>query len=158
MDEMMSPMPAMTSEGGTLEEERRAVASFKKVALMILGTAMQRYGEKLTDEQEVLTMAADIIIDTLCAESALLRALDARGRGLANAELHLDAARAVVSEASGCIELSARRGLAAMGEGDVLRTQLAALRRLLKLTPANTIAIRRRLADETVARGGYIFG
>ena len=28
--------------------------AFKKVALMVLGTAMQTYGEKLTDEQEVL--------------------------------------------------------------------------------------------------------
>jgi hypothetical protein len=33
----------------------RAVDAFKKVALMVLGTAMQTYGEKLTDEQEVLS-------------------------------------------------------------------------------------------------------
>jgi alkylation response protein AidB-like acyl-CoA dehydrogenase len=158
MDELMSPTAAMPATGaGLLDEERRAVASLKKVALMILGTAMQRYGEKLTDEQEVLTVAADIIIDVFSAESALLRALDAKERALANADLQLDAARAIVSEASGRIELEARRGLAAMAEGDMLRTQLAALRRLLKLTPVNTVAIRRRLADETVSRGGYIF-
>jgi alkylation response protein AidB-like acyl-CoA dehydrogenase len=158
MDELMSPSPAMpTSGGGPLDDERRTVESFKKVALMILGTAMQRYGEKLSDEQEVLTVAADVIIDVLCAESAVLRALDAKQRGLTNADLQVEAARAIVSEAGGSIELAARRGLAAMGEGDVLRTQLAALRRLLKLTPVNTIAIRRRLADETVSRGGYIF-
>lgn len=134
------------------------MTSFKKVALMILGTAMQRYGEKLTDEQEVLMVAADLIIDAFGAESALLRALDAKERGLANADLHLEVARAVVSEAGGRIEIAARQGLAAMAEGDVLRTHLAALRRLLKLTPVNTVAIRRRLADKTVARGGYIFG
>ena len=158
MDELMSPTAAMPAAGaGLLDEERRAVASLKKVALMILGTAMQRYGEKLTDEQEVLTVAADIIIDVFSAESALLRALDAKERALANADLQLDAARAIVSEASGRIELEARRGLAAMAEGDMLRTQLAALRRLLKLTPVNTVAIRRRLADETVSRSGYIF-
>jgi alkylation response protein AidB-like acyl-CoA dehydrogenase len=158
MDELMSPAAVPTTGTGLLEEERRTVASFKKVALMILGTAMQRYGEKLTDEQEVLTVAADIIIDVFGAESALLRALDAKERELANADLQLDTARAIVSEAGGRIELAARRGLATMAEGDVLRTQLAALRRLLKLTPINTVAIRRRLADETVARGGYIFG
>lgn len=158
MDELMSPAAAPTTGTGVLEEERRAVASFKKVALMILGTAMQRYGEKLTDEQEVLTVAADIIIDVFGAESALLRALDAKERELANADLQVDTARAVVSEAGGRIELAARLGLATMAEGDVLRTQLAALRRLLKLMPINTVAIRRRLADETVARGAYIFG
>jgi alkylation response protein AidB-like acyl-CoA dehydrogenase len=159
MDELMSPTPAMaTSGGGPLEEEVRAVASFKKIALMILGSAMQKYGEKLTDEQEVLTVAADILIETYCAESAVLRAMDARQRRLANADLHVDAARGFVSEAGGRIELAARQGLAAMVEGDMLRTQLAALRRLLKLTPINTVAIRRRLADETVSRGVYIFG
>jgi alkylation response protein AidB-like acyl-CoA dehydrogenase len=158
MDELLSPAAAPTTGTGLLEEERRAVASFKKVALMILGTAMQRYGEKLTDEQEVLMVAADIIIDVFGAESALLRALDAKERELANADLQLDTARAIVSEAGGRIELAARRGLATMAEGDVLRTQLAVLRRLLKLTPINTVGIRRRLADETVARGGYIFG
>jgi alkylation response protein AidB-like acyl-CoA dehydrogenase len=158
MDELMSPsMPGATSGGGLLDEERKAVSSFKKVALMILGSAMQKYGEKLTDEQEVLTVAADIVIDVFCAESALLRALDAKERGLASADLQIDAARAFVSEAGGRIEMAARRGLAAMAEGDMLRTQLAALRRLLKQTPVNTVAIRRRLADETVARGGYVF-
>jgi alkylation response protein AidB-like acyl-CoA dehydrogenase len=159
MDELMSPSAAVPTGGtGLLDEERRAVASFKKVALMVLGTAMQRYGDKLSDEQEVLTVAADIIIDVFGAESALLRALDAQERELANRDLQLDAARAIVSEAGGRIELAARRGLAAMAEGDVLRTQMAALRRLLKLTPVNTVAIRRRLSDEAVARGGYIFG
>jgi hypothetical protein len=44
-----------------------------------------------------------------------------------------------------------------MLEGDTLRTTLAGLRRLFKLMPANTTAMRRRLADEAVARGGYIF-
>ena len=50
------------------------MAAFKKVALMVLGTAMQTYGQKLNDEQEVLGYAADIMIDTYAAESAVLRA------------------------------------------------------------------------------------
>jgi alkylation response protein AidB-like acyl-CoA dehydrogenase len=158
LDELMSPSVALPVTGsGVLEDEQRAVSSFKKVALMLLGTAMQRYGEKLTDEQEVLTAAADVVIDVFQAESALLRALDAKQRSLGNADLHLDAARAVVNEAGGRIELNARRALASMAEGDTLRVQLAALRRLLKLSPVDTIAIRRRLADQTVQRGGYIF-
>ena len=87
----------------------------------------------------------------------MLRAQDASASGVANVDLHIDAARVSVSEAAGRIELSARSCLAAMTEGDVLRTQLAALRRLLKVTPANTVVMRRRLADATVAKGGYIF-
>ena len=55
------------------------------------------------------------------------------------------------------IDGCARQALAAMTDGDTLRTMLAALRRLSKVTPVNTVALRRRLADEAVARGGYIF-
>jgi hypothetical protein len=44
-----------------------------------------------------------------------------------------------------------------MADGDTLRTVLAALRRLSKLTPVNSVVLRRRLADEAVARGGYPF-
>jgi hypothetical protein len=43
-----------------------------------------------------------------------------------------------------------------MAEGDTLRTLLAALRRILKFTPINTVALRRTLADAVTARGGYI--
>src|SRR5260370_29206357 len=74
MDETMAP-PAMEKSGdGPLDAERRAVAAMKKVALMVLGTAMQTYGEKLADEQEVLLAAADIITGVYASESALLRA------------------------------------------------------------------------------------
>ena len=124
---------------------------------MVAGTAMQTYGTKLEQEQEVLSFLADILIDTYASESAVLRAQSAAGSKLSNAELHQDAARVSVNESAGRIELAARNALAAMADGDVLRTQLAALRRLLKITPANTVVMRRRLADAAVAKGGYIF-
>jgi hypothetical protein len=123
----------------------------KKVALMVLGTAMQTYGEKLADEQEVLLAAADITIDTFASESALLRALQA------GSDLHQAAARVYINDAAGRIEASAKTALAAMAEGDTLRTLLAALRRLLKVTPINTVVLRRQLADATVERRTYPF-
>ena len=131
--------------------------SLKKVALMIAGIAMQTYMQKLTDEQEVLMHLADIMIDVYSAESAALRAGAAAHRQTARAVLQVDAARVFVNDAAMRIDASARQALAAMVDGDTLRTMLAALRRLLKATPINTTALRRRLADETVTRGGYIF-
>ena len=86
-----------------------------------------------------------------------MRAQAAVSGRLPLASLHADAARVVVNDAAMRIDASARQALAAMAEGDTLRTTLAALRRLLKVTPVNTVALRRRIADETVARGGYIF-
>ena len=157
-DEIMSPSMSMPEESdGVLVDEMRACGAYKKVVLMIAGTAMQTYGTKIESEQEVLSYLADILIDTYASESAVLRAQDAAATKQSAVELHIDAARVYVSEAGGRIELAARNCLAAMAEGDVLRTQLAALRRLLKVTPGNTVMMRRRLADATVARGAYLF-
>jgi alkylation response protein AidB-like acyl-CoA dehydrogenase len=125
---------------------------------MVLGVAMQTFGQKLTDEQEVLMHTADILMDIYAAESAVLRAEAAAARKGPKADLHLDAARVFVSDAALRIEASAKQALAATVDGDTLRTMLAALRRLLKVTPINTVVPRRRLADETVARGAYPFG
>jgi alkylation response protein AidB-like acyl-CoA dehydrogenase len=154
-DELLGP-PSMPSEDeGVLADERRAVDAFKKTALMVFGLAMQTYGQKLTDEQEVLMHLADIAIDVYSAESATLRAQSSTARKTPRASLQVDAARVFVNDAAMRIETSARQALAAMVEGDTLRTMLAALRRVMKITPINATALRRRLADETVSRGGY---
>jgi alkylation response protein AidB-like acyl-CoA dehydrogenase len=157
-DELLGPpsVPSMTDEG-VLADEKRAVEAFKKTALMVFGLAMQTFGTKLTDEQEVLMHMADIVMDVYSAESAVLRAQAAAAQRVPRASLHEDAARVFVNDAAMRIDASARQALAATVEGDTLRAMLAALRRLLKVTPINTVAARRRLADETVARGGYIF-
>ena len=44
-----------------------------------------------------------------------------------------------------------------MSEGDTLRTLLAALRRLLKVAPVNTVALRRQIADVAVDKRAYPF-
>ena len=157
-DEVLSPSVGGGSfaEQGVLDEEMRAIAALKKVALMVIGTALQTYGEKLTDEQEVVSYAADILIDIYAAESAALRARETSSSRHAHADLHVQAARVFVNDAAQRVEAAARSALAAMADGDTLRTLLAALRRILKTSPANTVAMRRALADAVVARGGYI--
>ena len=154
-DELLGPPSMPSSDDGVLADERRAVEAFKKTALMVFGLAMQTFGQKLTDEQEVLMHLADITIDVFSAESAMLRAQAAAEGKAQRSGLHTDAARVFVSDAGMRIETSARQALAAMVDGDTLRTMLAALRRLLKVTPVNTVGARRRLADATVEHGGY---
>jgi alkylation response protein AidB-like acyl-CoA dehydrogenase len=158
-DELLGP-PSMASDGdagGVLNNELRAIASFKKTSLMVFGLAMQTFGTKLTDEQEVLMHMADIAMDVYSAESAVLRAQAASNAKAQRASLHVDAARVFVNDAALRIDASARQALAAIVDGDTLRTMLAALRRLLKVTPINTVVARRRLAEETVTRGAYPF-
>jgi alkylation response protein AidB-like acyl-CoA dehydrogenase len=157
-DELMGPPAMAGADDSPFGEERRAIQAFKKAALMVCGTAMQTYGAKLSEQQEVLMHLADMLIDVFSAESAVLRAAAASAQQVNRASLHADAARVFVNDAAMRVDASARQALAAMVEGDTLRTLLAALRRLIKVAPINTAALRRRLADETVARGGYIFG
>jgi alkylation response protein AidB-like acyl-CoA dehydrogenase len=148
-DELLTPMPLGPAGDGPFENERRTVAALKKVALMVLGTAMQTYKDALADEQELLTLAADIIIDVYAADSVVLRAAQSGNARQA------DAAVVFTSDAAGRVELAARQALSAMAEGDTLRTLHAALRRLLKPAPVNTVALRRRVADAVTEVKGY---
>jgi alkylation response protein AidB-like acyl-CoA dehydrogenase len=156
-DELLGPPQPADPDDSPLAAERRAIATFKKTALMVLGLAMQTYGEGLADEQEVVMHGADILIDVFSAESATLRAEAASQANGPLASLHADAARVFVNDAAMRVEASARQALAAMVDGDTLRTMLAALRRLSKVAPINTVVLRRRLADAAVAQGGYFF-
>jgi hypothetical protein len=153
-DLLVAPSFRDGGEDGPFADERRAVESFKNVAVMLLGLAMQRYGEAIADEQEVLLSIADVVMAAACAESALLRAMAAPA---GSAGLHADAAAVFINDAASGVEASAKLVLAAAAEGDTLRNYLAALRRVLKTTPIDTVRRCRRLADETTRRGGYIF-
>jgi alkylation response protein AidB-like acyl-CoA dehydrogenase len=151
-EEILTPSLSEPPSDEPLDNERRTVAAMKKVALMILGTAMQTYGDKLTDQQEVLTLTADVIIDVFAAESVLLRASQA---GRLQPDLRIAAAEVHITDAAARVEIAARSALAAMAEGDTLRTLLAALRRVLKTTPVNTVARRRQIVDAIVERKAY---
>ena len=155
-DEMLSPSSPATPGEDDLQMALQTVASFKRTALAVLGTAMQTYGEKLSEEQEVLSYAADVLIEVYAAESAVLRALASRARGDGRAALHAAAAQIVVHDGAQRVEMAARSALGGMAEGDTLRTLLAALRRMLKPQPVNTITLRRQLAEAVTAGGGYI--
>ena len=156
-DELLGPPALPAGDDAPLADERRAVESCKKASLMVLGLAMQTYREKLPEQQEVLLHLADMIIDSYAAESALLRASAAATANRTGAALQADATRVFVNDAAMRIEVSAKQALAAMLDGDTLRTMVAALKRLFRQMPINTAALRRTLADEAVARGAYPF-
>jgi alkylation response protein AidB-like acyl-CoA dehydrogenase len=153
-DEIMAPS-LETPGDDLLEAEQFVVRGFKKVGLMLLGTAMQTYGDKVSDEQEIVSLTSDVLIDTFAADSAVLRALQSHAARHPTAALQADTAQLFVSDAALRIEAAARQALAGMADGDTLRVLLAALRRLLKVAPVNTITIRRRIADAAVEKGGY---
>ncbi len=149
-DELLSP-PLDAPGDGPLDGARKAVTGMKKAALMVLGTAMQTYGNGLADQQEVLTRCADVIMDVYASESVLLRAAADGGA------LHRAVAQVFVNDAAGRVEIAARDALAAMAEGDMLRVLTAALKRLMKVAPVNTIVLRRTIEAALAERRGYPF-
>jgi alkylation response protein AidB-like acyl-CoA dehydrogenase len=159
LDELTSGPPVEAPDEGFLAAEARMLAGAKKVALMCLGTAVQKLGEALKDEQEVLGHFADIAMATYALESALLRTKKrAAARGDDATRLQEAAVRCYAQDAMDEIEASARKLLAAVEEGDALRTLLAALKRFTKREVCNTVALRRQVADAAIEKVGYPLG
>jgi butyryl-CoA dehydrogenase len=109
--------------------------------------------QALPDQQEVMGAIADMIIEVFAMESAILRAEKIATKG--SAEISVAMARIYASVAMEKIELAARKIVATVAEGDMLRTQLAILRRLARHDPADTILLRRQVAQHLIRAGKY---
>jgi len=159
MDEILSPsMPSFDTDESLLANELKLMQNAKKVALMTLGTAAQKYMMGLADEQEVLLGVADIIMDTYAMESAILRTQKmAASQSEDTLARYVDMTRVFCNDAVERIETQAKNTLAAMAEGDELRTLLAALRRFTKMTPMNTVAARQRIANAMIEANKYVY-
>jgi hypothetical protein len=100
---------------------------------------------------------ANMVIETYAMESAVLRAQKLAARnGEAGATLAVAMTRVYTSGAMEKIESAARLVIAACAEGDMLRSQLAILRRLCKYELFNTLALRRTIAQRVIEMGKYM--
>ncbi|HEY4379350.1 MAG TPA: acyl-CoA dehydrogenase family protein [Acidobacteriaceae bacterium] len=156
MDEVMAGPVAKDDREGPLAAEFDLLAAAKKLTLFAAGVATQKYNTALADEQEIMAALADCITEVFTMESALLRAqkIAAKGPG-GSSSIAVTLARLYTAKAIDTIELAARKVVAAAAEGDMLRTQMAILRRLAKHDPADTIALRREVAAHVVKSGKY---
>jgi alkylation response protein AidB-like acyl-CoA dehydrogenase len=156
MDEVLSGPSAGEDLAGSLAEERKLVMSAKKLGLFVAGAATQKYMQTIQDQQEVMGAIADMVIETYAMESAVLRAQKIAERNGENAaSLPIAMTRVYLSQAMEKIEAAAKKVIAAVADGDMLRTQLAILRRLAKHEPVNTIELRQQIAQKVIERGKY---
>ena len=156
MDEVLSGPSVGEEFEGPLAEERKLVVSAKKLGLFVAGAATQKYMQAIQDQQEVMGAIADMVIETYAMESAVLRAQKIADRNGENAaSLPIAMTRVYLSQAMEKIEAAARKVIAAVADGDMLRTQLAILRRLAKHEPFNTIELRQQIAQKVIERGKY---
>lgn len=149
----MSPLDE-GSNNDELATAQKLLVNAKKLVLFISGVAFQKYGEKLGDEQEVVANISDMIIDVYLGESALLRTQKNRKLNGGSSAM-TDLTMVFINDAVGRMESQAKSALAATSEGDELRAQLGMVRRLLRWSPLNAVALRRRIAKRLCEVGSF---
>src|SRR4051812_47012152 len=157
MDEVLAG-PSMTDPlEGPLAAERTLVINAKKIALFVAGAASQKYMMALPDQQEVMGAIADMIIEGFAMESAVLRTQKlTAANGEASAKLATAMTNVYLNDSFNKLEACAKKVIAAIAEGDMLRTQMAILRRGAKHEPVNVIALRQTIADRVLEAGKYV--
>ncbi len=159
MDEVLSGPSIGEEIEGPLAAERKVLANAKKLGLFVAGAATQKYMQAIQDQQEILGAIADMVMEVYAMESAILRTQKlVEAKGEAGTSLPLAMTRVYVAQAMDKIEAAARKVIAAVADGDMLRTQVAILRRLAKYEPFNTIAARQAVAQRVIEAGKYTLG
>jgi alkylation response protein AidB-like acyl-CoA dehydrogenase len=157
-DEILAGPSFEEAPEGVLAEEARVVANAKKIFIQAAGGAVQKFREKLADEQELIGALSNIVMEIYAMESSLLRALKAAAeKGESASQTMMDAARVFIADAAERVDHEAKRAIAAVHEGDMLTTQMAVLKRFSKRAPVDTIALRRRVAAAVQSQDRYPF-
>jgi alkylation response protein AidB-like acyl-CoA dehydrogenase len=157
-DEILAGPSFEETPEGVLADESRVVANSKKMFLQAAGGAVQKFREKLADEQELVGALSNIVMEVYAMESCLLRAQKAAAaKGEAASAVMIDAVRVFIADAAERLEHEAKRAIAAVHEGDMLTTQMAVLKRFGKRGAVDTIALRRRVAAAVQAQDRYPF-
>ena len=141
MDEVMAG-PSFEELEGTLAAEQKIVGNAKKLAMLVAGAASQKYMQKLADQQEIMGAIADMVIESFAMDSCVLRArkhIEANGE--AKSALVIAMTQIYIAGAMSKLEAAAKKVIAAVAEGDMMRTQIAIVRRLVKHEPVNVIAL-----------------
>lgn len=157
-DEILAGPSFEEAAEGVLAEEARVVANSKKMFLQAAGGAVQKFREKLGDEQELIGALSNMVMEIYAMDSSLLRAQKAAAtKGEAATQVMMDAARVFIHDAVERVEHEAKRAIAAVNEGDMLTTQMAVLKRFGKRAPVDTIGLRRKVAAAVQAQDRYPF-
>ena len=128
------------------------VRNAKKIALLTLGVAHQKYSAQLEQQQEIIMNISDIVMEVLAMESSLLRRRKLAADRGANAA---DACAVYLRDALTRIELASHTVMSACAEGQELRQRLSHLGAYANHDPVNAIALRRRIAARLLASECY---
>jgi alkylation response protein AidB-like acyl-CoA dehydrogenase len=158
--ELLTLRPKVEADDGKLSLQAEMVEMSKKIGLLVAGAAVQKYMMKLGEpaEEDIVGLISNIVIEIFAMESAYLRAMKTmETSGDEKSQIQKAMVKVYVNDAFDRVEGFAKQAFAAIAEGDTLRTQLSALKKLTRFTPVNTIALRREIADSVIKVGKYIF-
>ncbi|GED68930.1 acyl-CoA dehydrogenase [Brevibacillus reuszeri] len=154
-EELMSYYP-QEIEDAPLAAEKHLIDMTRKIILMVAGSALMKYQQAISKEQELLAFSADMLIELYAMDSVVKRTERAiAATGLESAQQKLEMTTVYVQEAFDRVEGWAKEALAAMEEGDDLRLRLSILKKLTRHTPINTVQLKRSIADRVIAAGEY---
>jgi butyryl-CoA dehydrogenase len=158
MDALLTPSLDEPDAALPFAAEKATLANLKRAFLALSGAAVQRFAERLKDEQEVLLALADVAIQIFAIESAVLRA--ERTAGALLEATRADVAAAVKVHTFAGVEkvaTAARRAAFYVAEGDTLAVLLGGVRRFTRYDATGLLEAKRRLADAALERERYPF-
>ncbi len=158
--ELLTLRPKIEIDDGKLTLQKEMVEMSKKIGLLVAGAAVQKYMMKLgePEQEDIVGLISNIVIEVFAMESALLRAMKSLEKFEdEKSQIQKAMVKVYVHDAFDRVEGLAKQAFAAIAEGDILRTQLSALKKLTRFTPVNAIALRREIADFVIKTGRYPF-
>jgi alkylation response protein AidB-like acyl-CoA dehydrogenase len=140
-------------------EEKELIGKLKKAFLMVAGGAVQKYGMDLDAHQQLLTAAADMLIEIYMAESTVLRTEKmAKKEGEDQVEEQIAMAKLYLYKAVDIVAQKGKESIISFAEGDEQRMMLMGLRRFTKYTNMpNIVGLRETITSKLVAENNYCF-
>lgn len=141
---------------GVLGEEEKAIEGFKKIILMVAGSAVQKLMQTLAKEQEVLMGIADLAMITYQAESVLLRVQKLVAlKGEEAAEIQIEIAKTYFYDAADKMNKIAKDAINSFAEGDEAKMMLMGLKRFTKMNAINPKETRQKIALAAINKNQY---
>lgn len=157
-ESLMTPSFEELDESILFAAEKALIKNLKTLFLILSGVGVQKFMDKLADEQEILMAAADIAIQIFALESTVLRA----EKHFANAsdnrkELLTAAVKVFAFSATEIAGSAAKKGAFYIEEGDTLTMILSGIRRFAKYDATGLLAAKRLLAKAACEEEKYLF-
>lgn len=157
-ESLMTPSFEELDDSILFAAEKALIKNLKTLFLILSGVGVQKFMDKIAEEQEILMAAADIAIQIFALESSVLRAEKHFSQASENRKALLSAAVKVFAfSATEIAGSAAKKGAFYIEEGDTLTMILSGIRRFAKYDATGLLAAKRLLAKAACEEEKYLF-